>query len=105
MRSADVPAITGGGSQLMVSGVLSDKVDLLGSLTEARGLFNGTTYRTFASGGVTVLVEQGLTVAVGGPAPAGAIGLKRRDFGRCGTDPWHCCRSRLYAERPLLIRL
>ena len=89
VRSGDVAALTGGGSQLMIDVAnATDKVDLLGTWTAAANqVIGGTTYKTYTSSGVTVLVEQVATVALGGSAPAGAIGLDAIASGAAAPSP------------------
>lgn len=76
IRAADVGGISGGATTLRISGTATDKVDLLGVWTEgATQAIDGNIYRTFTSGGSTVLVQSGSTVLTGGSAPVGAAGL------------------------------
>jgi Ca2+-binding RTX toxin-like protein len=76
VRAADIPLLAGGGHQLVIAASATDRVDLLGAWTEAASqTIAGATYRTLVQGGETVLVRNGATVAIGQPAPAGALGL------------------------------
>ena len=76
VHAADVAPITGGGSQLVVSGSAGDTADLIGAWSLVGDqVVGGTTYHAYSSGGVTVLVSPAVSVNLGGSAPAAATGL------------------------------
>ena len=76
VRPADVPLLAGGAHRFYVAAQASDRVDLVGAWSAGpTEVLNGIAYRVHTLGAETVLVQTGVSVTIGQPAPADATGL------------------------------
>ncbi len=76
IRAGDVAALAGGETQLFVTGVASDRVDLVGAWVQGvQQTIGGITYQAWSLSGSTVLVQSDVEVVAALTSTPGATGL------------------------------